>query len=487
MPHLPLDVFRPTWLAETLGSHAVLDANRVVAMTRGAREAGVRMGMRRAGVGAIAPDVLLTDRDPAREEAAMQGLALTLLRFTPQVARLSADTVAIDVSASLRLFGGLRALLRLVAGDVAGLGLTARISVAPTAAGASLLAQQPVAPGVRRRVAQLRHLSRALDRLPLALLPETRRFAAWIEGVGCQTLGDLRRLPRAGLKRRCGEALLDAMDRAYGECPESFEWERAPLTFAGMVELPDRIEHAEALLFAGRRLLLQMAGWLAAQQKAVAQYVLLLEHERGREAIEPTAVPVALAQPSWDPEHLVRLLKERLGRLTLPAPVIVVRLAADDVREREPESDSLFPDTGGKPGDFERMVELLTARLGAENVLQFAVSPDHRPERANEWAPLGAGKPAKTPETTDLPERPFWLLDEPVLLITRNHRPFYGSALRLARKPERIEAGWFDDQLITRDYFVGVASDHSRYWVYRERIGSQEDQDGRWFLHGLFG
>ncbi len=69
----------------------------------------------------------------------------------------------------------------------------------------------------------------------------------------------------------------------------------------------------KALLFAARRLLLQMTGWLVARQLAVARFVLLLEHERGRKAIAPTAIEIALAEPAWQEPHLVRLLKERLA------------------------------------------------------------------------------------------------------------------------------------------------------------------------------
>jgi protein ImuB len=32
-----------------------------------------------------------------------------------------------------------------------------------------------------------------------------------------------------------------------------------------------------------------------------------------------------------------------------------------------------------------------------------------------------------------------------------NHRPFYGSMLKLVSMGERIEAGWFDGDLAARD------------------------------------
>jgi protein ImuB len=87
---------------------------------------------------------------------------------------------------------------------------------------------------------------------------------------------------------------------------------------------------------------------------------------------------------------------------------------------------------------------------------------------------------------SDLPSlpRPTWLLARPIALLMRENRPFYGSPLRMASNPERIEAGWWDGPE-TRDYFIAEGQDHTLYWVYRERIGGEEGP--RWFLHGLFG
>lgn len=98
--------------------------------------------------------------------------------------------------------------------------------------------------------------------------------------------------------------------------------------FQQRIELPDRIEHAEAMLFSARRLIVQLCGWLSTQQLALTHATLTLEHERGRDAIDPTVIQIALAEPTWHEEHLLRLFKERLGRTELVAPVIAMRLSA---------------------------------------------------------------------------------------------------------------------------------------------------------------
>ena len=440
--------------------------------------AGVRIGMRRAGAQAICPEAALHEHEPAQEQAALNGMALALLQYTPEVALAEESSLLLDASASLRAFGGRLALCRLLRATVAALGFTPRIGMAPTAQGAWLLARMQA--GARRAVA-MRTMTHRLDALSCALLPAIRPHQEWLLGIGCRTLGQLRGLPRAGLQRRTGKSLLEALDRAYGQAPELFDWVQAPPAFSARLELPDRIEHAEAVLFAARRLILQLVGWLASQQLAVTCFLLLLEHERGRNALPPTPVEIALADPAWHEEHLVRLLKERLGRFVLQAPVIALRLEAKQLAAMQPPTESLFPEPGGTLADYHRLLELLVARLGSRNVLTPAPRADHRPEVCNAWVPA-AGVMRNTPSPGHHGERPFWLLAQPLALTLRGHHPFYGSPLRMVKGPERIESGWWDEGLVVRDYFIAQDDASACYWIYRERSG----ENIHWFLQGLF-
>lgn len=177
---------------------------------------------------------------------------------------------------------------------------------------------------------------------------------------------------------------------------------------------------------------------------------------------------------------MLRLLRERLAKVDLTAPVIGVRLDARQLEPMQPPTDQLFPEPGGSPQDFNRLLELLSARLGPDNVLMPANAPDHRPEAANAWIPAveKVRRPAPAEESL---ERPFWVLPKPIPLLVRDERPFYGSALKIIQGPERIEAGWWNDQTVARDYYVAQGTDASCYWIYLERTA-----DSRWFLHGLY-
>lgn len=460
----------------------VIDHDRVLNATLAATAAGIRLDMRSAGVHALCPDALILERDLHQEALAMEAISMALLRFTPEVSMADDFCFILDVTASLTLFGGHRSLYRQIKHCITALGFTVKIGMAPTAMAAWLLSRVPVFrhTGYLCKTIKATSMTRVVDRLPITLLPSAQQYHAWLQGIGCQTIGDMRRLPRAGLLRRTSQLLLDSLDKAYGLIPELLIWIKPPLRFSARIETHERIEHAEALLSGAHRLLLQLLGWLASLQKAVCCFTLFLEHERGRTAIAPTSVEIVLAEATWHEQHLLLLLKERLAKIELIAPVIALKLEVQQLVDMQPPSEALFPEPGGTPADFQRLLELLTARLGKERVLIPAIRSDYRPEQANHWLPA-VEKPHALSLASPLLDRPFWLLEKPLALMMRDERPFYGSALKIIKGPERIESGWYDDHMIARDYFIAQAHDASCYWIFLERT-----QDPRWFLHGLF-
>lgn len=500
-------------------AHALLEQGRIVLVDAQALALGVQVGLSRSHALALAPELCLSIRDPRREQRALEAVALSLLAYTPHVVLGERHTVLLEVGAGLRLFGGLRALLRKIATVLGHCGHVQRLGCAPTAWGAWLLAQARLcAPrGGRWRVLKHAGLGHVLDTLPVALLPSMAQHGDTFEQIGCATLGALRRLPRAGVTRRFGDGVLSMLAQAYGEAADPREAFRAPLSFQARIELMARVDSTVALLFAARRLLLQLAGWLSAHHAALSGYTLLLVHEPAtRGAPKTSRLPVAWSLPSRDAEHLTWLLREKLQQTSLVAPVLELALLADQVSAHAPESDTLFPAPSAERDQTARLFERLSARLGTQRVLQIVAYDDHRPEAAVRYEPLRAagaagaaqgGKPASkrrrtlsapAQETCGAPgmrraaaactagadgklPRPAWLLEKLVPLTIRGERPVYGTALRMVAGPERIEAGWWDGQGVARDYFIAADASERLYWIFRER------PNGGWFLQGLFG
>lgn len=449
------------------------------------------------------------------------------LQFTPRVARVGDEALLLEVSASERLWGGREALL-------AQLQLRCPPWLVETAAPApepSAPTAQPTpfaeAPTSLQALALLRlrlagqPLPRHLpDGLPLHTLTALHPHLPSLARMGCRTWGALRALPRGGVARRLGAAVLLALDQAYGHIAHSHTWVELPERFELTAELPALATSADALLWSASRLLSALQAWLQARQQGVLALELAWRHDLRRVdgvAIAPWhALPVRTAQPTHELAHLRRLLAENLARTPLAAPANQITLRALETAPLPHASAHLLPPDGSSAaGDQEgeawhQLVERLSARLGADAVQSVTLLADHRPECMQRWQPMAGAGPVPAPKALQgehVPEAvlwPTWLLRTPQRLAMQGHRPCYQGALRMLAGPHRFDAAWWEEGgstpeadengpgersgLVQRDYFVALSPGAGRVWIFRERLayapaGASRD---RWFLQGLY-
>ena len=384
---------------------------------------------------------------PCLPPEALTPIAAWACQFTPKVSLEPPHELLLEVQGSLRLFGGFQALEQRLAGGLADMGYPGVLASAPTARAALWLA---------------RGEGQALESLPIEV---TRFDEGFLKSVGIRSVGELLRLPRDGLALRCGTRVLEELDRALGAAPEPRAFFTPPPRFAAKLELPAPLAYAEGLLFAARRLLVQLEGLLAARHEGIRAFTLVLLHEDAA-----TSVEIRLASATRDTARLAQVLRERLAGIALPGAVLAIRLEAGDFAPLSGSSSAMFGDPAGEAEAWARLVERLRARLGHAAVHGVATLPDHRPEHAwrrvepGEWDPRAA--PAPGP-------RPLWLLEP--------RRLGEGEFIALAG-PERIESGWWDGDDAKRDYFVARLPGGALAWIYREAGPGSPS----WYLHGFF-
>lgn len=418
------------------------------------------------------------------------------LRFTPRV-YLQAPVVLLEVSTSERLFGGRQQLIaRLLAADRP----VARVRMAQ--ADTALLALARLQLGTAA--------SPQADHLPLHTLADARPHLATLERLGCQVWGDLRALPRGGVVRRFGAPLLDALDRAYGLKAEIYPWLVWPEVFDMPLELLAQVEAAPALLFAARRLLGALQVWLQARQCGILALELCWQMDARRNTATEGSLVVRTATPTLDMVHLQRLLAENLARITLPAPVLTLRLRSLETQALSGVSASLLPDEQTHGDDWVQLLERLSARLGPQQVLRMLPRGDHRPECMQEWMAaqgaasaiggvsggLAASRDLRAPAHSARGDNkkksssrsgtgtganaagngskrrtaasaspaasdalyPTWLLVTPLRLAVRKDCPLYQGPLTLLAGPQRLEAAWWD--VVVSHPAVADASPH---------------------------
>ncbi|HEX6003850.1 MAG TPA: DNA polymerase Y family protein [Burkholderiales bacterium] len=471
---LPLDTLArgvcpgtPLAVASSCASGASLVACNAMAHAR-----GVRSGMSVASAWALAADLNIVVRDERAERAALERIAGWALKFTPVISLSPPGDILLEVEGSLNLFGGLGALHWHVAQGLAELGYSAHLACAPTPLAAQLFSHAGLATRIRHRDA----LRVELQKLAVDLLADRSEVKEMLASFGVRTIGECLELPRAGAALRLGQKLIDDIDRALGLLPDPRPPFATPKMFKATLPLPAPVTQSEALLFGARRLVNELCGWLAATGQGALRLSWTLRHEDR----EDTPLDMALVAASRDAEHLLNVLRERLGRIELKSPVSAIVLHAAQLEALASRNFSFLPESRPGGESAARLIERLRARLGEDAVCGLGTCADHRPERAWRACTPGEGMADKVPRA--LAARPLWLLAVPQPLGEIAGSPHYDGPLSLLCGPERIESGWWDGADVSRDYFVARNPAQSLLWIYREY-----SVPTAWYLHGFFG
>ena len=449
----------------------------------------------------------------------LAALAWWSLQFTPWVAQVQ-QALVLEISASERLFGGRMALLQalLQPGH-------APLPMQYAHGDSALLALARLACDALQQVGELAQPPLPPDALPLHTLAAAQAHLPTLERLGCTTWGQLRALPRGGVARRFGAPLLTALDQAYGAAPEVYAWLRLPEVFEAPLELAAQVESAAAMLFGARRLLAQLQLWLRARQHGVLELELrwqldarranTLHRDAWHQGDGYGRLQLRTAEPTQDPRHLERLLAEHLAQVTLPAPVLYLRLRTLETCALRGQSLSLLPDELRSGDSLHHMLERIAARLGPESVRAVTLQDEHRPECMQNWQTLGAqasavvstgiGRPSSFAVQTGMVSGratsqasaitiaaqalyPTWLLPQVrSLACGTDGLPQWDGPLALLAGPQRLELqAWDTGPQVQRDYYIAHSPGQGLLWVYRERLGLAQEQGAAWYLHGLF-
>lgn len=437
-----------------------------------ATDRGIKPRMPAGAAYALAADLRLQQRDPTCEQQALRRVAGWSYRYSHQVSVISEDAVVLEAGGSQRLLGDAGYQAEQLESELKQMGHQALTAVAPTPSAALLLSHL----GQGHNVDNCEQLTRLLGPLPLHRTTLPASVVKGLKGAGFRSLGELLKLPRASVAKRYGGETLRWMDRLLGREADPLPGFTPPESFDSRLVLPEEVEQVNGLLFGIRRLLRELEAFLTARDLGAQRLELQLGHVRG----DPTLLPLTLVSPGRQTDYLLRLLRERLDRLSLPAPVEELHLRCDELVQFQALSNDLF--TAGASGarSWGELVEKLRARLGADAVCSLRAVAEHRPEYAWDYAEPGE-KPQRihTPASVNHPlsagTRPLWLLPNPRLVMNA------AEGFQFLAGPERIQSGWWDNQRVARDYFVVRTGQGQRLWIYRELTGTRQ-----WYVHGIF-
>jgi protein ImuB len=444
----------------------------VACANEAAGRAGIREGQAIAAAKALAGELRVLPRDPPAEREALERLAAWAGQFTPMVS-LESQGIALEIESTVRLFHGHAQLTSAIQRGVRDLGLHAAVGVAPTPLAARIIARAEARGLQVRSCLEVGQLSARLAELPLFLFDWPEDVLARLTDLGLVRLKDVLVLPHEGLARRFGPRIVLDLERLLGRVADPRLPYSPPPTFRSRIELPAEADGVEALLFPLRRLLLEFEGHARARGAGAQQLLLTLAH--GRKA--RTRMPLEFPSPEREADFILGIAREKLGRLQLAAPTVALSLRADALLPYAPRTAAWLPGAREQQVERGRLVQRLAARLGRDRVFGIALADDHRPEKG--WESDKGVRQARASSSPS--QRPLWLLNRPQRLIADESGPSLQGSLEFLAGPERIEAGWWDGDEVSRDYFVASNPHGETYWIYREHR-----DPGAWYLHGVF-
>jgi len=492
-----------------------------------ALQQGIQTGMTLSMASALCHDLQVLPYQEEQELAYLQQIAALLYQISADIALDPPAALWLRIDPMLALYAGLQSYLTTLTQQLSALQLQSHFAVATTAAAAQLLCYSQ--PGFVSDEPEF--INTALKNCPLDL-SQLRQTAAGqkilqqLHAMGIARLGQLLAIPRSELSRRFCAELMVLLDQISGHRPTVSQFYQPPEQFCQSLELLYQLEHSQQLQAPLSYLLQRLQNYLQLRDQHCYQLQLQLELRDH----PPLMLSLQSACGEYQQARWLALFQLRLQQLKLPAPLLKMQLSASQTTARDGDNLSLFdarsrngadavnqqltqmlPSATMSTADALRLRSLLTAKLGAERVQQPALNADHRPELANgshqPGLQAGASKgnfrrqqqlinrPGHTSQlpsflssklssklssnhpsqlwaadkSHSLPLRPGLLLAQPIPLRMQ---------LQLQPGLERITTGWWDQNPIQRDYYIGRNSDGQWCWAFKNASG--------WYLQGYF-
>ena len=472
----------------------------LTAVDEAASRLGLSPGLTLAQARAMHPGIDAVAEDIEADTALLESIADWCLRYTPLVACDAPDGLLLDISGCSHLYGGERALVADLNGRLEHAGFAYSFAIAGTI-GAAWAAAHYGKPG-GHACGEERTL---LAPLPLSALRIPPVTAASLARVGLKRIGDVLDLPRAPLTARFGSDVLRQLDRALGHEHEPLTPRLPVAPYVAEQRFAEPIAREDDILMVARRLARRLQ--LALERRGVGARRIELTLFRTDGMVRRIAA--GTSRPLRDPDDIRGLFVERLAALADAFdPGFGFDMARLSVIVAEPCPPQQIGIGGGEDEtELCRLIDRLSARLGARRVQRLTAQDSHIPEAAEAALPAQAvnGDAGWTAfrryrEETALSPRPLRLLTRPEPIEAVAEVPD-GPPLRFrwrralhevvaAEGPERIEGAWWSEHGgPARDYFRVEDKSGLRFWLFRAGLYRDlvpGDPAPAWFLHGTF-
>jgi protein ImuB len=454
---------------------------RVLFCNAKARAAGIEPGWRHAAALGFCPGLRAAEVPASEIDAAVEEICVSLRALTPHV-EPAKDTLGafwLDARGLGRLYPSLAVWAEQVRARLLEKTLHASVAVGFSRFCTCAVARRLVG----RRIAVFdspeQELAAAL-RVELSRLGLGQELCAALGALAVHTLGDLAKLPAAGLRKRFGPEVHRLHRQASGALASPVQPRAPEDPLVAVLHLDRAEDDRERLIFILKPLLDSLLLKLQKRGQALAELTLKLTLHRAemqQEQLRPAA-------PSLDAVQLLGLMKLRLESLTLRAGVIDLELLATPAPATSEQLQLFAQKPKRDLAAAARAFARLRASFGDDAVVKAQLRQAHLPEASFSWEPLHELTPAQPRKVAERPlVRVFH--SKPVRLPVRPSREpdgwlilgiEHGPVERLWG-PFRVSGGWWKRE-VERDYWFAQLQNGKLLWVFHDA------RRRCWFLHG---
>jgi protein ImuB len=332
-------------------------------------------------------DLQLIPRSMAEEAQARAVLLECAAQFSPRIeeaSRGTACTFVLDATGSEQLFGPAGAMAEKLRHAAAGAGF--HVAVAASANFHAARMKAAFTPGIT--IIPAGDETKALEKLPLALLDldadQAETFTMW----GIQTLGQMAALPEDDLVARFGTQASRWRALAAGKAAHNFQPIEPTLELREFCEFDSPVEEIDALLFVAARMIDSLVARVTQRALAVASLAVEM-HLEGGASHRLTLRP---AIPTVDRKFLLKLVHLEAAAHPPQASVLSLSIEAD-VGHTSRMQLGLFAPQTPEPSRLDVTLARLCAIVGEDRVGAPELEDTHRPHSFRLRA-LRAEKPA---------------------------------------------------------------------------------------------
>jgi protein ImuB len=432
--------------------------SEVVQLNQAAISAGIRLGMGLGSAAALCSHLQVQAYDEKIEKQQIKRIAQWLYLVTADICLYQSNGLLLRVTGMLTLYPNLANYWSALSKHLQHFPMHYHYATGYSPYAARLLAEARLDKLLETNTS----IRQALKVLPIELMPLTPKIINDLHRIGIQRFEHLLQLPLAELAKRFNSELVTYVGRLTGQFKHLVEFYHPPEQFTHYLELLFEISDMQWLEKPLNKIYQLLTHFLQMRDKKAHELVIKL-HLRDADI---KVVTVSSAQGESAANTWLTLSMLTLTAIELKAPIIGITVTAKRVVANEYEKKDLF---SGKTGEISStaLVSLLQAKLSSACVKGVKLVDEHRPELATQFCqPLDTQ--SKIIKTALF--RPSLLLPQP-LPLTEN--------VVIKHGPERLATGWWDNQAMTRDYYIAYSKTGRWLWVFK----TPEQQ---WFLHGLF-